>query len=480
MSEIPHQSLIAQMALEASSTTQVRLRLSTREQDLQLENPAPILVPTSFRRYALSTLVNGLLSNDRPVPLEFIVNGSYLRTTLEEYLNSQGISSETTLSVEYVRARLPPQYVASFEHDDWVSAVDVLSSSSSASKQTSILTATEQPLVLSASYDGHLRLWNSSSQVIGISPTASNGGHASFIKSAKFINPSQVVSASFDRSIRLWKISQNGDTDFSISPQLELYGHKGSVDSIAAHSPSGRLLSASVDNAVGLWSSKKSDAPSVEEEVLPREAKKRRRTEASSFAARRGPLALMSRHTGPVSSVAFDSNDHTVGYSTSWDQTMRTWDLVTSTLVDTRTTSHALLSLQQMPSLQLIATGSAGRDVKLVDPRAAASIVTAMTLRGHKNSVVALASDPGNDYTLLSGSHDGTCRIWDLRSTRQERDGMTGQSVFTIPRESSKGTQPPLAGEGIKVFDVCWDGVLGILSAGEDKTVQVNQTSSNT
>ena len=98
-----------------------------------------------------------------------------------------------------------------------------------------------------------------------------------------------------------------------------------------------------------------------------------------------------------------------------------------------------------------------------------------MTLRGHTNAVVALARDPGSSYGLLSGSHDGTCRIWDVRSSRSEKEGLVGKSMYTIPRESAKDEGRRAGGEGIKVFGVCWDREVGIVSAGEDKKVQINR-----
>jgi ribosome biogenesis protein YTM1 len=33
-----------------------------------------------------------------------------------------------------------------------------------------------------------------------------------------------------------------------------------------------------------------------------------------------------------------------------------------------------------------------------------------------------------------------------------------------------------VGGDGVKVFTVCWDSDVGIISAGEDKKVQVNGT----
>lgn len=424
--------------------------------------------------------MNNLLGNEKPVPFEFLINGSFLRTSIDEYLTANGISAETTLEIEYVRALIPPLHVASFEHDDWVSSTDVLSATAPAGS-ASIKPGQER--ILSGSYDGLLRVWNMSSQIVATSPSVTDGGHSASIKAAKFISPNQIASAGLDRTVRLWKYAEeDGGFDGKLSPQLELYGHKSGIESLATHAPSNRMLSASSDHTVGFWSTKKSDAPSAPENLLPSAASrnsKRRKLNPSVTVPQRGPLALLSAHTGPVSAAIFDQKDSTVGYSTSWDHSLRTWDLVTSALVDTRTTSHSLLSLEHLPDLHLLAAGTSARHITLIDPRASAATVAAMTLRDHTNAVVSLARDPHSTYGLISGSHDGTCRIWDIRSTKMDKDGVIGQSVYTISRKSleeeGKSDSKRVGGEGVKVFSVCWDQTVGIVSAGEDKRIQINR-----
>ena len=457
--------------VDGAQTQNVRLRFTTREGDLELSETAPVLIPTTFRRYQLSQYINSQLDLGQPVPFEILINGSYLRTTLDDYLTQSGISAENVLTVEYVRARIPPRYVASYEHDDWVSDVHVAPSP-------------DKPRILTASYDGRIRVWNTSSQVLATSGAAADGGHASFVKSAKFVSGTQIVSASYDRTVKLWSYREAEDASSAqLTPTLDLYGHQAAVEAVTAHAQSHRLLTASMDHSVGFWSTRKSDAPAAPENLVPKAIAKdgkRRKLNPSISAPQRGPLSLMRAHTAPVSDVNFDHKDQTVGYSSSLDHTVRTWDLVTGSLVDTRTTNNALFCLDQMPALSLLAAGSASRDVKLVDPRASAATVVAMMLRGHKNHVVSLARDPNNDYVLASGSHDGTCRIWDVRSTKSSKDGVTGQSLFTVTRQSLEGKPTPLTGEGIKVFGICWDSQIGLLTAGEDKAVQVNSSESIT
>ena len=413
------------------------------------------------------------------MPFEFLVNGKLLRTSIDEYLTENGISSETTLEVEYVRALVPPLHIAMFEHDDWVSSVDILSDTSPAAASAQISPGQER--ILSGSYDGLLRVWNMSAETIAVSPSAADGGHTASIKDVKFVSPGQIASAGFDRTVRLWRYEE-GESSASVSPQLELYGHKSVINSLAVNGSTNRILSASSDHTVGIWSTEKSEAPAVPDRLIGASLKgfKRRKLNNPSVSTpQRGGMAFLSPHSGPVSAAIFDARDSTVGYSTSWDHSLRTWDLVTAALVDTRTTTHPLLCLEHLSEIHLLAAGTSARHITLVDPRASATAVSAMTLRGHTNAVVSLARDPHSNYGLISASHDGTCRIWDVRSTRVDKEGLVGESVYSIPRkvleEEEKVEKRPVGGEGVKVFGVCWDKTVGIVSAGEDKSIQINR-----
>ena len=440
-----------------------------------------LMFVSDLRRYALSTLVNALLQSEKPIPFEFLINGTFLRTTLDQYLTANGISAETTLTVEYVRAIMPPVYLASFQHDEWVSSVDVLSKTSPAAiwAGNAGIKVPGQERILSGCYDGLLRVWNMSSEVIATSPSADEGGAHSAILAAKFISPSQIASSGLDRTVRIWEYSEDADGfSASITPKLELHGHKMAVNSLAVHHPSSRILSASQDHSIRFWSTKKSEAPPAPENLLPStslKSSKRQKTGSCPNTATRGSLTELKSHTGQVSDTIFAPNDHTVAYSSSWDHTVKTWDLLTSRCIDTRSTGAALFSLTALPSLNVLAAGSVARHITLIDPRASATTVSAMTLRGHSNAVVSLAVDPQNSYGLVSGSHDGTCRVWDVRSGTSGNEGKVGHSLYCIERESAKGRGKVAAGEGVKVFSVCWDSDVGIVSGSEDKRVQINR-----
>ena len=420
--------------------------------------------------------MNNLLHTDtHPIPFEFLINGQFLRTSIDDFLTKFGISAETTLNVEYTRALVPPLHVSSFEHDDWVSAVDILSQSSPAGIWAKGVQS-GQERILSASYDGLLRVWNMSGDALATSAPPNNGGRITSLKAAKWISDKKIVAAGLDNVVRVYKYNED---ERLITDTLELYNHRWGVNDLAVHGPSNRILSASSDNTIALFSSTAKENPEPPANLLPTSTaasnKRQKLSKPEKTVPARGALSTLSGHASPVSSVIFKPEDATVAYSASHDHTLKTWDLPTSTCVDTRTTAHSLLSLIALPQLNLLAAGTSARHITLIDPRASATQISIMTLRGHANAVVALDTHPTSEYGLVSGSHDGTARIWDVRSIKASSglgEGKVGESVYTIQRDVGPGRS---SGEGVKVFGVRWEEEVGIVSAGEDKRVQINR-----
>lgn len=452
--------------MSTEDKSQVKIRLFTREKDESLHvQDTPMYAPISLKRYGLSEIVNHLLESEKPIPFDFLIDGELLRTSLQDCLIKKGLSSEASLNVEYTRAILPPSYLSSFNNEDWVSSLDV---------------DNESKYIVSGSYDGVVRTWDMSGKI-----QKQYSGHSGPIRAVKVISSTRLVSSGNDRTLRLWKtknddlksIPQDVD-DEDDEANIEdgktlaiLEGHKAPVVSIDV-SDNSRILSASYDNSIGFWSTiyKEMNVVDPMEELnnsnnkISTAAKKRRRlTLKDGTIRRRAPLALLESHNAPVEATAFDLNDNTVGYSVSQDHTIKTWDLVTSRCVDTKTTSYSLLSLAQMPTLNLLACGSSARHITLHDPRVDSnSKITQQQLIGHKNFVVTLDTCPENEYILSSGSHDGTVKVWDVRSST---------AMYTITRED------PAVEKGVndKVFAVNWADKVGIISGGQDKKIQFNK-----
>ncbi|EGW30971.1 uncharacterized protein SPAPADRAFT_62873 [Spathaspora passalidarum NRRL Y-27907] len=447
-------------------TNQIKIKFFTNDEDESLHvSDSPLFVPVSLKRFGLSEVVNHLLEkdNDTPIPFDFLIDGVLLRGSLEEYLTKHGLSNEAFLSLEYQRAILPPSFLASFNNDDWISSLDAINLQSQAVTSSNL--SITQAKILSGSYDGIVRTYNMSGKV-----EKQYVGHNAPIRAVKWISPTRIVSAGNDRQVRLWKTSHEEIEDEDEDEPEEgktlaiLEGHKAAVVDLSVEYSTNRILTASYDQSIGFWSTNYKEMQSIQpfeydSNVISSSSKKRRKMALQDASIRRrSPLSLLEGHTQPVEAVIFDANDATVGYSVSQDHTIRTWDLVTSRCVDTRTTGYSLLSLLQLPKQNLLVTGSSARHINLHDPRTTTE-QTSTKLVGHTNFVVALSASPNNEHMFASASHDGTVKVWDVRSEK---------SLYTITRQDgSKG----------KIFDVCWDGQIGIISGGEDKKIQINKGS---
>ena len=413
------------------------------------------------------------------MPLDFLANGTFLRTSIEEYLKTNGLSSESTLTLKYVRSLIPPVYQASFQHDDWVGGVDLLSATSPAGAVSGDGAINDR--VASASYDGLVRIWNPSGETIATSAAGRAGGHTQRVNAVRWLSSTKLVSAGLDRKLIVWDYneSQDGMPSGTLKPNMELWGHDKNINAIEVNCSTKRVLTASSDGQVGLWTSSKRAAPQADPESLPAAHTNKKAKLAAASAAQRGPLAMMPMHDAPVTAAVFHPNDSTVAYSASEDHTVKTIDLTTQREVSRLTTLHPIMSVAALTGNSLVAAGSSARHITLLDPRESAASTAAMTLRGHVNMVVSLAQAPDNEYSLVSGSHDSTCRVWDLRSIRtgsaEEGGGSVSEPVYTIGREWLNGKKLPPAGDGAKVFSVAWDKTWGIVSAGEDKRVQINK-----
>lgn len=433
-------------------TDQVKVRFFTNEEEALKVSESPIFVPVSLKRYGLSEIVNHLLNegeSSKPVPFDFLVDGVLLRTSLQDYLTEHGLSTETVIDLQYTRAVLPPSFLASFSNEDWISSLETINPASAAVTASNMTLAESK--ILSGSYDGIVRTYNMSGEV-----ESQYIGHLGPVKSVKWISPTRIVSSGNDHKLRLWKISlkgtEEGVEDGKTTAILE--GHKAPVVDLAVDYRSNKIVSGGSDNVVGVWSTNASDMSSVaiaEPSGSTMSKKRKKLALQDSTIKRRAPLAMMEGHSQPVNGVIFDANDGLVTYSASQDHTIKTWDLVTSRCVDTRSTGYSLLSILQLPNLHLIATGSSARHINLHDPRVSAGDEqVSRKLVGHTNFVVSMAKSPTKDHMFASASHDGTVKVWDVRAEK---------AMYTL-------------GSGGKVFGVDWDPV-GIVSGGEDKKINI-------
>lgn len=114
----------------AGAPRQLPINLFTRDSPLAIP-PSTYFLPSQWKRYQLSELINKVLQNNaeegrQPIPFDFLVEGEILRGSLDNWVKKhRGGDEETTVNVEYVRSLMPPTEVGRREVEDWVSGLSL-------------------------------------------------------------------------------------------------------------------------------------------------------------------------------------------------------------------------------------------------------------------------------------------------------------------------------------------------------------------
>ncbi|CAG8496612.1 12996_t:CDS:2 [Acaulospora colombiana] len=340
---------------------------------------------------------------------------------------------ENVLTIEYVESLLPPAPLSSFQHDDWISAVE----------------SYNQSLFLTGSYDNNVRIFNTSGECL-----QTLVGHLAPIKSVSWVSVSDVnavcLSASQDRTVRAWQVSL---IDRGYKVLYECKGHTGSIESVSVHPSCTEFASASWDSSILLWSTDKSKEN--DQDFFEISSKKRKLNVDIKI---KKPIATMHGHVGPVSSVIFDTKDHNKMYSGGWDHSLRVWDIESRTNVDTKNCDKSVLDIAYSEKSRLIASGHSDHVVRLWDPRSEDTAVVKLALASHKNWVSCVSWSPNSQFMLASGSYDNSLKIWDIRSKTP---------LYTLQQNLKEKEKPDC-----KIFCVNWDSDV-ILSGGEDNKLHI-------
>ncbi|KAJ3784550.1 WD40-repeat-containing domain protein [Lentinula aff. detonsa] len=374
------------------------------------------MIPSSWKRFHLSQLINKTLALAKPIPFDFLVKGELLRTSLGDWCTENGVGEEETLELEYIESIMPPQKISDIPHEDWVSSVSC--------QLTNYLITT--------SYDGYIRFFDYS-QKMAFSTLA----HTAPISSVCVIPESKsngdedesshlIATSSHDLSAQIIRISlpSNATSKSECSALMKLYLHTAPVSSIASNSSGTHLLTSSWDTFIGLWDT---DAPTSDEvpeaPVNERERKKRRKLNGGAndtAVKRKAPTTVLKSHTARVSRVVFgNAGNENTAYSCGFDSTVRLWDVENGVCTCTITSSEKpFLDIALNSDGHTALAASTDRTVTLYDVREASTSTSTSSGSLLHTATPSCISTGATPHQVFTGAYDGVVRLWDLRSVK--------------------------------------------------------------
>jgi WD40 repeat protein len=262
---------------------------------------------------------------------------------------------------------------------------------------TSVDFSSNGEMLVSASEDGEINLWNLNGEKINFGKDPS-----SLVFSAN-LSPDgkKMISAGTDKTIKLWRTDRPWKTD---RQDFKIVGSHDDWIKSAKFSPNGqRIASAGLDNIVKLW-----DLDGQE-------------------------LIQSVKHGSTINSISF-SPDSNLITSASKDGRVRVWNLDNNKSQAFKKDDHGwVLSVSFSPDGKLIASAHRDGTIKLwsLDGQELKS------WKGHSGRAYDVKFDP-HGKTLASGGRDGTVKLWNL----------DGQELYTFKGHTNEVKSVSFSADG--------------------------------
>ncbi|ETN79845.1 Striatin family protein [Necator americanus] len=259
-----------------------------------------------------------------------------------------------------------------------------------------------EPVLITAGEDGTAKLWNldmgkeKSGGASEIEPVYTFRGHMGPVLCID-LSPTgdHLFTGGRDGVICCWNVpSTTGDPYEAYDPKVlseRLRGHKDSIWSIAYHSSDNRLVSASSDGTIKLWEPGNFGEPLLRTLEAPVVGL----IPTSVDFVSTEPSQLLAAYTSSTANI-IDIETGTTILSFDFGD-----DVVPGCRI-TRILSH--------PTMPLTITAGDDRRIRYFDNHTGKLTHSAVA---HVEEISSLAIDPNGLY-LLSGSHDGSLRMWNM------------------------------------------------------------------
>ena len=206
--------------------------------------------------------------------------------------------------------------------------------------------------------------------------------HRDFVHALAFHPSGNMLASSSYREVKLWSRPENVQ-------RLNLAGSAGPVPAIAVSADDKWLAVASAENSIKLF----------------------------QFASGQ-PDKVLSGHTGSVSGLVF-SADGTKVVSCSHDKTLRVWNFADGTVAAQLELPAPLNAIVLVPDGTKAVVACADNKLRVVALPVGAAPTIEREMNGHGGPVTSVAVVLPEGTRVLSGSDDGTARLWEVSNGTQ-------------------------------------------------------------
>lgn len=419
---------------DVAEQVRVTFTLDSTIKDSSLDVPSePIAIPSNLRRKGLSAIINHLLdrrisndddndSNDEDdddddasklpaVTFDFMICGKLLRTGVETAARRFGLSLEESIQITYFPAQEAPNDDGESEPlPDWISC----------------LSYTNETLC-SAGYDGTLRVHRTlakdkenQKQLQTVASIKAHDGPIKCLASCAFDGGLLIATGSLDQTLVTHRYN-GGKSVVGHAHFRE--GHTSAIGCVDFDAKTHMLVSGDWDGGMCVWNTQAAaaDSDSFVDEA-PTKKSKSGTGKAQPTLAVIQPLAVFgSAHSSQISGAVWMADGKHV-ITGSWDHSVKVWSVESQDCLLTLNGSRVVSCMDLSTHSEVVATGHPDCTIRLWDVRTstaeAASLVSDTTLKpSHKAWVSSVRWSPTHPYILSSTSHDGTLKLWDIRSS---------------------------------------------------------------
>lgn len=256
--------------------------------------------------------------------------------------------------------------------------------------------------LVSASADHTARVWDLKTQRLLYPPLTGHTGSITAVRFNAAAHEDEIITGDTDGNVMIWR--------FSTGEAIKTFtrAHKGTV--LSLHFDHRYLVTGGKDKKIKLWNRRAVD---VDHADVPRFAVKP--TESDQYQGY-SPLATFDGHDAAVNAVRLKGN---ILVSGSGDRSMYVWSLETGTILHKVNIHQKGIACLEYNG-HYIVSGSTDESVRVYNVGKGVEVACLEDHTDLVRSVKAVFDDEGEVKTVISGSYDGTIRIWEQVPGSQE------------------------------------------------------------